>query len=160
MLGMSSAIATGRAATHGTWSRVGILTAAFFGISCWGPTEPRPDPNLPPDYNYPVVLSPLAGTQIPGATIRFFLRNDGPKELGYNFCSAPIERRVSGGWVEAPTHGNPCPGILYILFAGDSVETGYFLAARLSPGEYRVRAYYFPSDSLPFPKRSGSFTVR
>jgi hypothetical protein len=60
-----------------------------------------------------------------------------PERLGYNLCTAHLERRVADDWEAVPSD-RICTMELRILEPDSSARYEYGLPAGLAPGEYRA----------------------
>jgi hypothetical protein len=77
----------------------------------------------------------------PGDAILLTLANHSPNQVGYNLCSAALERRVGGGeWHEAPQRLiDACTMELRTLVPNETVTYRHSLPSALPAGQYRVR---------------------
>ncbi len=97
----------------------------------------------------------------PGDTVSARLVNDSELDLGYNLCSASLERQDGAGWTVVDEPLWICTADLKRLPAGESVPYRRALSAGLERGRYRLRTRV----EHPLPRgsraevRSGTFTV-
>jgi uncharacterized protein YfaS (alpha-2-macroglobulin family) len=76
----------------------------------------------------------------PGATAQLRLHNVTAEQIGYNLCTATLERRAGDQWTAVPPGDIVCTMEIRTLEAGAQTTYPYPLASNLATGEYRVRA--------------------
>ena len=74
-----------------------------------------------------------------GATAELILTNTFSEQIGYNLCSAALERNRNGSWAAVDPEGRVCTLELRILEPGATTTYRWDLPANLAPGEYRFR---------------------
>ncbi|WP_434300451.1 immunoglobulin-like domain-containing protein [Corallococcus exiguus] len=87
-----------------------------------------------------VSLATDATAYRPGDTVQLELRNEGTREVGYNLCTARLERREDSGWGATPhlNETEACQLVLHTLKAGARAHGTLRLPAELPAGEYRI----------------------
>ena len=120
------------------WRGLGFGVAIFIPGACSsGPLDALPDSETPPGLGFHVAVT-LFG---PGDTIRVDLSNNTEYELGYNLCSADLERWVARRWlvVQRLPEGGDCTNQLNILRPGESTFGGQLVYPFIDSGVYRFR---------------------
>jgi hypothetical protein len=94
-------------------------------------------PGAPTDTSGPIHLVVAASAYAPGDTADVRLANSSTTDVGYNLCSAQLERRAGSGWVVAATV-RPCRLDLRVLAPGDTATDRHPLPPTLAIGTYRL----------------------
>jgi hypothetical protein len=130
-----------------------VLGAAALA-ACSSPLDADPQPEG-------VRFTVDRGAYAPGDTLSARLVNDSGLELGYNLCSASLERQDGAGWTVVDEPLWICTADLKRLPAGDSVPYRRALSAGLELGRYRLRTRveHPLSGGSRAEVRSGTFTV-
>lgn len=111
-----------------------LLVTAVFG--CAGlPTESG-DPALVV-VGSDSLLRTSATLYAPGASGELILSNTLNHPIGYNLCTASLERRQGSTWVSAENGDRVCTMELRLLQPGGTASFRFTLRADLPPGEYR-----------------------
>jgi hypothetical protein len=118
------------------------------------------DSTAPIDEAADIAVTPVAQSVAAGTTAQFTLSNATSENLWYNLCGQPLERRVTGLWIEIPT-STACLAVVFTLRAGETTVAGYSVPADLSAGEYRLKVTFGPQQAGadPIIRKSGTFTV-
>lgn len=75
-----------------------------------------------------------------GATMQLRLHNASSQPIGYNLCTAGLQRRDGGGWTAVQPDDRVCTMELRTLEPNAQTTYAYELPANLPAGEYRVIA--------------------
>ena len=120
-------------------SVLGFGAALLLPAACSSGPLDLPDSQTPPGIEFQVAET-LFG---PGDTIRVNLSNNTEYALGYNLCTADLERRVDGSWlvVQRYPQDTSCTLQLDILRPGESTFGVQIVYPFLDSGVYRFRDY-------------------
>ena len=106
-------------------------------VACVGlPTEGG-DPSLATGGSGGELLRTSATVYAPGASGDLILNNARSHAIGYNLCTAGLERRQGGAWVSAERGDRACTMELRLLEPGATASFRFTLPADLAAGEYR-----------------------
>lgn len=108
-----------------TRRRAGLI--ALVSVACAGRTT----------QGSAVRLSVDAAAFAPTDTIRLTLANGSAADIGYNLCTARLERRAGDQWVPVPDD-RMCTMELRLLSPRDSARDARVLDPSIEPGTYRL----------------------
>jgi len=116
---------------------LGFGAALLLPAACSSGPLALPDSQTPPGIEFQVA-DKLFG---PGDTIRVNLSNNTEYALGYNLCTANLERRVGGSWlvVQRYPQNTGCILPLYHLPPGESALGVQIVYSFIESGVYRFR---------------------
>jgi hypothetical protein len=86
-----------------------------------------------------ITIAVDSGSLAAGGTLQFRLVNGSMQNLGYNLCTARLERRASSGWT-AVVDDRVCTMELRVLAPGDTARSLRILDRGLESGDYRIVA--------------------
>jgi hypothetical protein len=132
-----------------------ILPSLLFFLALAGCAPVSPSPRSEATADAPVRLS---AERTSAGAIRLTLRNDSSDRVGYNLCTATLQKR-SGAWTPVPSD-EMCTMQLNTLEPGTSATFDKRLPPGLPPGEYRyVTSVENPLGSSMVEIASNVFTV-
>jgi hypothetical protein len=117
-----------------------LFLFAALSLAACATTPPAPQPE-----SRPVTVSPtasgvrLAADRVDASTVRLLLDNGSSEPVGYNLCTAELQKQTGDVWARVET-GEVCTMLLMTLTPGHDATFEKRLPAGLSPGSYRYVA--------------------
>jgi hypothetical protein len=134
------------------------LVLMVAATACGGAAEQDPAASVGQGRTSELVLAVDSASYTAGGTVQFRLINRSTQQVGYNLCTASLERRAASVW-ETVLDQRMCTMEIRLLAPGDSAASTRELDPNLATGEYRITTRLHIGET-PREVASEPFTIR